>query len=600
MNRPFFLYLCRCLCVLPAICLSNHNLQAQDPSQADFYKRLEERAEKNRFAIFAYQLLFNVPNLDSIEHLIQIDSAQSNKAIRHIKIVTLEPFGTSLIDSSVQPHSILQKIGNQLHHKTSQKTVRKLLLFDEKEKISGVSLAESERILRGSGFIRDLTFETKNVGDDSLDLVITTRDHWTFKTSGSFTSEKVTWRFTEYNLFGMGHRLSNTTTWNKKLNEPWKPYLKGSYQIPSIAGSFVNSNLLYRFEGDNREWGIEINRPFVSSLSEWAGGASAMYREIKDSLRLDALSYAPYTFSGTHQGAWIGKSFPLQSGETLEEQSTRAILAFGYEMESTKSLNTNFTVAEKVLSSNQTTLLSVAISNRTYSLQRYVFQFGDEEDIPSGRKLQLTGGYENNGYGGRYFYSSAIGAGGFIRSKYYSYAQFEWSTFMHQGQKEDGLIRANALAFLPLLGGKKWKARVFMELGYVCYENQTYYRPLNLAEDRLVPGYDSNLPEGVERFSFNLTGALFNPIDIIGFRVTPILFIGAGWVGDGNSPLFQYTPQAVYGGGLAISNKFLAQSDFKIVLAFFPNAATDYKLGSIKAWEYSLNDFDISKPQTNF
>ena len=574
--------------------------QEELDSVPPFYLKLKDYAVKRKSTFLIYQSIFNTPKAADLQRLVEYKGKKNGLVIRNITINTRDPFGSILEDSLTYAHSMIQKTGNVLHHRTREKAIQNLLLFTHGDLTNELVMQESERLVRNSGYIRDLKITVVQVNEDSADIRIDTRDHWTFKTSGSFTSEKVTWRFTEYNLFGMGHRLSNTTTWNKKLNEPWKPYLKGSYQIPSIAGSFVNSNLLYRFEGDNREWGIEINRPFVSSLSEWAGGASAMYREIKDSLRLDALSYAPYTFSGTHQGAWIGKSFPLQSGETLEEQSTRAILAFGYEMESTKSLNTNFTVAEKVRSSNQTTLLSVGISNRTYSLQRYVFQFGDEEDIPSGRKLQLTGGYENNGYGGRYFYSSAIGAGGFIRSKYYSYAQFEWSTFMHQGQKEDGLIRANALAFLPLLGGKKWKARVFMELGYVCYENQTYYRPLNLAEDRLVPGYDSNLPEGVERFSFNLTGALFNPIDIIGFRVTPILFIGAGWVGDGNSPLFQYTPQAVYGGGLAISNKFLAQSDFKIVLAFFPNAATDYKLGSIKAWEYSLNDFDISKPQTNF
>jgi hypothetical protein len=574
--------------------------QEQSDSIPEFYLKLKEYAQKRKASFLLYQTFFNTPAKEKLNRLIEFDGEKNGLVIRQIFITTKEPFGTSLEDSTTSAFSVVQKIGNALHHRTREKAIRNFLLFTEGDLTDELKLEETERIIRNSGYIRDLKITVNQIKEDSADIKITTRDHWTFKTSGTVTSDKFTWKFTGYDLFGMGHRLSNTAVWNRKSNTPLKPYMKGFYQIPSIAGSFMTASIMYRYEGENREWGLELNRPFISVFSEWAGGAKALYKQSKDSLRLESFRFAPFSYTGLLQGLWIGRTFPLKQGQTLEEKSTKVFIAASYDIESTQSLSTNSTIAERILSSKQTSLLSMGLSNRTYSLHRYIFQFGDEEDIPSGRKMQLTGGYENNAFGGRYYGSSTLSAGGFIRSKYYCYSQMEWSTFIDHGTLQDQYARVNVFTFLPLIGGSKWKSRIFMEMGYTRLKNQSYYRPLNLAEDRLLPGYESDLPEGLERLSINLTAALFNPVDIIGFRMTPIVFVGGGWVGDGKSHLLNHTPQAVLGAGLAISNKYLAQSDFKIILAFFPNTSTDYKLGSLKAWEYSLNDFDILKPQTNF
>lgn len=574
--------------------------QALPDSLPPLYVKLKKYARQSKATFLLYQTIFNTPGASDIKSMIAFTGVKNGLVIRNIYVSTRDPFGFRLGDTVSTERSFVQKLGNRLHNRTKENTIKNLLLFQEGDLTEELVLEESERIIRNNGYIRDIRIKVTQVNQDSADIRVDTQDHWTFKTSAIVTNSQTKLKITGYNLWGLGHRLTNVATWNSQTMNPLKPYLKGFYQIPSVAASLVSSTFPYRFEGENREWGIVLERPFISTFSKWAGGAHAIHKELHDSLRIDTSQFSEYFFSGRSSGVWIGRSFPLSNGLTAEERSTRICLAVAYDAQSAGKLTTDAFITNRVLSSKQTTLFSVGLTNRKYKVDRYVFQFGDDEDIPSGRKIQCTGGHEHNAYGGRYFVDAALATGGFIHKKYYASAQLNWSTFIAQGKTEDRSLHAEAFMFSPLWGGGQWKTRVFLKTEYTLFADQTYYRPLNISDDRLVPGYGYGLPEGIERISMNCTVALFNPLDIVGFRLTPILFLGGAWIGDGNSDLLHQQPQLVLGGGLAVSNKFLAQSDFKIIFAFFPNATDRYKFGSIKAWDYSFNDFAVTKPQASY
>jgi hypothetical protein len=51
------------------------------------------------------------------------------KVIRNISIVTLDPFGYSDIDTTVNPKNWAERTGNRLHLKTKKLAIKKLLLF---------------------------------------------------------------------------------------------------------------------------------------------------------------------------------------------------------------------------------------------------------------------------------------------------------------------------------------------------------------------------------------------------------------------------------------------------------------------------------------
>jgi hypothetical protein len=162
---------------------------------------------------------------------------------------------------------------------------------------------------------------------------------------------------------------------------------------------------------------------------------------------------------------------------------------------------------------------------------------------------------------------------------------------------EDWKIRFKSFGFTPLIGGEGWKFRIFGTVDYTRYQHQTYYRPIGLNEDVLLPGYENDAPEGTERLAGNLTFALFNPIEIIGFKITPLLYLGAGFIGDGKTDVWQSNYQSALGAGVVVTNEYLSQSDFKLVLAIFPNQPDYWKVGSLSAWEYEFTDFEFQKPE---
>lgn len=571
--------------------------QSDSIKTMEFYQSIKRKADRNHATFLLYKIIFNVPNDAELDSILKSPVDFGDRIIRNIYITTREPFGTSLHDTSVKTYSIVQKAGNALHYRTRRRAIENLLVFQSGEKLDMLKVEESARLIRNSGFIRDVQISVKPIAEDSADIFVETRDHWTFKASATVTSNQTRTKFTSYDLFGMGHRFSNQLTWRKGESDLLKPYLEGYYSAPSVAGSFASAKLSYQLEEGNRSIQFDIDRPFVTSLADWAGGLTVSRYLKTDSLRITKSANASFVKEGASYGGWLARSFMLQPGKSMEERSTRLVVSMAFTSDEPTELKTSDLIAYEVLSTKKTTLLSFGLSSRSYILDKYLFQFGEDEDVPSGRKVQLTSGYEIGVQTNRYYLGGSAAAGGYIRNSFYASCHLEVGAFLKNGNRQDDVLKSKAFAFSPLINLGKWRIRFIGEVDYVKYKNQLYYRPLNLQQDRLLPGYRSGTPEGLERFGLNATAVLFNPFEWLGFKITPLIYAGAGVVAESDGLLFNSPWVGVWGGGMAISNKFLAQSDFKIILAFFPNQNETYRIGSISAWQYSFRDFDFTKPE---
>ncbi len=570
----------------------------QDTSNTEkFYLNLQKLSKKSRLSYLLYESVFNVPNLEILDSLVQETRPKEGLVIRNIIIYTNDPFGAELNDSSRIPRSILQKTGNALHTKTKQKAIENQLMFQVGEKTDLLKIKESERIIRNCGYIREVRIRVLPSCSDSADVIVETIDQWSFTTSGTISSSKARWKFTGFDLFGMGHRFGNSLEWKRDGIELTRPELEGFYRIPDIAGSFTSLEINYLSRIENKSLGVIIDRPFYSSLSNWAGGIEISRNSSSDSIRITKETKTGFSREWTDYGAWIGYAIPIKKGQTMEERSTRFILSASCSVIENRRLSVSNESAAAILSTRRTLLLSTGFSNRTYSVKRFIFQSGNEEDVPSGRKVQITAGVENTSIANRPYASANVAVGGFIGSGFYVSTSLSWSTFLNKKNPEDSKIQFKALAFTPLIGVDKWKVRIFGTIDYTQYRNQTYFRPIGLNEDGLLPGYDRTDPEGTERLAGNLTLALFNPVEIIGFKFTPLLYFSSGFVGTGEKAIWRSSIQSSIGAGVVVTNEFLAQSDFKLVLAIFPGQSDFYKTGDVSAWEYEFSDFDFKKPE---
>ena len=94
------------------------------------YNRIKNYSKKNKFTQTVHKLFFRGSKPRKKEILVQNDTTDfSGKIIRNINIVTLDPFGHSVNDTTQMPRNWGERTGNRLHLKTKKIAILNLLLF---------------------------------------------------------------------------------------------------------------------------------------------------------------------------------------------------------------------------------------------------------------------------------------------------------------------------------------------------------------------------------------------------------------------------------------------------------------------------------------
>ena len=213
--------------LLPFLLLFILNINAfsqQDSVRADstkLYKKIETFAKRGRVTTFMYSLVFKPVSANSqkkvYKNLIQKPySTFEGKIIRNIDIVTLDPFGYSVTDTSVYIRNFLYKAGNATHVKTQGIAIRNLLLISRGSRFRSILVKESERLIRSQKYVQEVAFYVSSAGrgSDSVDIVIREKDKWSIAPDGSVSSSGINIELTDKNFIGMGHEFQNVYSRN--------------------------------------------------------------------------------------------------------------------------------------------------------------------------------------------------------------------------------------------------------------------------------------------------------------------------------------------------------------------------------------------------
>src|SRR3984885_7932373 len=102
----------------------------------------------------------------------------------------------------------LFRFADHLHARTRQAIIRWTLLFKPGDKYQGRVLQESERILRQASYFYDASVEPVAYHDGKVDVLVKTRDVWTFDPAISYGrsggTNSTNFGFQELNIFGYG------------------------------------------------------------------------------------------------------------------------------------------------------------------------------------------------------------------------------------------------------------------------------------------------------------------------------------------------------------------------------------------------------------
>jgi len=572
------------------------------------YRDIETFSKRNRFNTFMYRLIFKpiaivskkVTSKKTYKKLIQKPySTFQGKIIRKINLVTLDPFGYSATDTTTTSQNWLTRAGNSLHIKTQLIAIRNLLLIKENKPFNSFFVKESERLIRTQKFVHDVNFYVTSSGpkSDSVDIYIRELDIWSINGEGSVSTSHMNAGISDKNFLGSGHEFQsvfsrNITTGISAFNT--------DYFIPNIKTTYINSKLHLGIDGyGNIRKSIAFERPFYSPYARWAAGISFSSLVKKDSLKNINPLYFPLDYKFRSQDFWAAKAIQIFQGSTEEDLATNLIFALRYLRVRYYEKPVDIRDPLHIYASEDFYLAGIGLSTRKYVQDTYIFKYGTTEDVPVGKVLELTGGYQLRTNSWRPYLGARFSIGNYLEWGYLS-TNIDFGTFFRTSKAEQGTITAGINYFTGLFEVGKWKFRQFVKPQITIGLNRFSYDTLTLNDNYGLNGFNSTTLSGTNRMLLTLQTQSYSPWNLAGFHFGPFLVCSLGMLGDSKTGFKNRRLYSQFGFGVLIKNENLIFSTFQISISFFPlipgRGYDIFKMNSLNSGDFGFRDFEIGKP----
>lgn len=567
------------------------------------YENIETYSERNKFTQFMFRLFFKpvAPDLpqkkENKKRIQKPDSSFEGKIIRNINIKTLDPFGNSIGDTIPSSLNFISRAGNNFHIKTRTIAIQNLLLIRKNQTFDALLVKESERLVRGMNYITDVKFYVKLAPEssDSVDIFIRELDKWSLIPGGSISGSRIAFNLRENNFMGLGHEFKNNLVWNHSTGNY---AYKTKYFVPNIRNTYINSTVQYGTdEYGNFIKSIAVDRPFFSPFAKWAAGVNFSQHLHADSI----WSVNFMRFKYNQQDYWAGNAIRIFKGNTDYKRTTNFI-------SSARFIRTRF--LEKPPESIDTLqfytdenfyLSSFGISSRLYVKDKFIFKFGITEDVPVGKVIRLTGGYQKKNDVGRVYLGARFSSGNYYSWGYLS-SNFEYGTFLQSSKAEQGVFSAGINYFTNLIEIGQWKFRQFVKPQLIIGINRIDYDSLTINNEYGLRGFNSPVLSGDSRLLFTSQTQFYAPWNFIGFRFGPYINFSLGMLGDASKGFRNSKLYSQIGLGVLIKNDNLVLNAFQLSISFFPvipgKGDNVFKLNSFQTADFGFRDFEIGKPAT--
>jgi len=584
----------------------------QTPAKTDstsLYKNIEAYSRQSRFKTFVYRSIFRkttpatkneAVRKKTYKNLIQKPyDTYEGKIIRNIEVVTFDPFGYSISDTTVAAGNFLRNAGNGMHIKTRGITIRNLLLFHKNQPFSSLLVIESERLIRAQKYVHDVAFSIipSGVNSDSVDVFIRELDRWSITPAGAVSPVKVFASLADNNFLGLGHNFRNSFSrnFNTGINS-----FDTDYFIPNIRNTYINARLNNSFDGNgNFTRGIAADRPFFSPLAKWAAGVILLSQVREDTLDAIDPAFIPYKLKFNTQDVWAGKALQIFKNNRDKELITNLIFTARYlrvhYSEKPLAANDPF----HIYSDEEFYLGGIAIASRKYVQDKYIFKYGVIEDVPVGRVYSLTAGYQVREQSRRLYLNMRFSLGNYYKWGYLS-SNLEYGTFFNESHAEQGIFTAGLNYSTTLIEIGKWKFRQFVKPQMTIGINWLPYDSLTLNDGYGLDGFKSPVLSGTKRLLVTLQTQSYAPWTILGFRFGPYLNCSFGMLGDDASGFRNSRVYSQLGLGVLIKNENLVINTFQVSISFYPLIPgighNVLRLNSISTTDFGFRDFEITKP----
>ncbi|HSD08964.1 hypothetical protein [Flavobacterium sp.] len=596
-NKKIVILIFFCFCL-------QHNY-AQVTTKKDttpvIYSKIRNYSKKHNFTRALHKLLFRTRKVYKKEKLTVLeDSVNYNgKIIRKINIVTLDPFGHSVVDTTQEPKFWGERTGNRLHIKTKKIAIHNLLLIKKNTPYDSYKMEESERIIRSQKYVTAVRITNQLAGkaSDSVDVTIRVLDSWSTIPRFSISNNQVAVGVKEKDFFGTGqlfdYRFTNRFDDGQNGHEL-------TYSVPNIKNTFISTVLHYKKDFEhNYSKSIDIERAFYSPLTKWAGGVYISQEFRRDSLQAPDLSYADQNFKYNSQDFWAGRAFKIfqdQNNGIMNLIVSARFLNEDYTRTPTELYDPNHFYSDQ-----QLYLTGVGLNKRKYIKDSYIFRNGNTEDVPIGKIYGVTFGYQYKNTLWKPYIGGQFSFGNYFKIGFLS-MNFEAGTFFQDSKTYQSTFLFEANYFTKLYSIGRWKLRQFINpktiIGLNHYD--IIGDQLNINESNGLAGFNAPI-YGSNKMVLSLQTQTYSPHAVWGFRMNPFFNYTIGVLGSANNSMSRNKAYSKFTLGLLISNDYLVFSSFQLSLSYYPNIPPDaynvIKTNTFETSDYGLLNFELEKPQ---
>lgn len=607
--RLYLLLFCfLCTCIASCSLYAQEYQRKKDSSDIESQKKvteLKEKSEQRKFTKFLTRVLSRDPNRKAVatadEQIERYLKENQGKTIRNIKIITLNPFGYSVIDSKKEPKNWLERTGNNFHIKSSKLAIRNYLLFRKNQSLDSLSVMESERILREQNFIRRVHIEvdTLTATADSVDVKIRVLDSWSTFLIPSLSGDGYRVQLKERNFVGLGHTFNNKVM---HRTEDGKTIYSGNYLIPNIYNTHISSNI--RFSQDLEEnyyKKLAFDRPFYTVSAKWAGGVEWSELYHKDSLPDHNNQYQRQPVKYFQQHYWGGHSFPLIKNPKNGDAEYRLISSLAYETRNYSETPEVAFDSIQYYSNERHLLFKLALSSNRYIQDRYVFRHNEVEDIPVGRMYAITAGTRRKRHHSQLYMGLEYSFGTYHRFGYLS-GKVNAGSYFNDGKLYQGALNFKATYFTPILDIGSWRLRQFItyDLLFGINRDPITVDRLNLLGERGLSDYNETV-YGNKKAILTLQTQSYAPWAWLGFRFNPYLSTTFGVVAEEGKSLYNSQLHTKIGVGVLITNDYFVVDRIQLSISYYPHIPSQgnhiLNFNSLRNDDIYFSNFNSGRPE---
>ncbi len=555
------------------------------------------------------------PLIDStsitINKSIKSISSQEGKRINSIYIEH-KHFGTFGFTDSIYKQNALTRIANSLHNFTKENAIRKNLFFHENEYMNPLVIAYNEKWLRDLPYIQDARIVAFPLLHDSnsIDIYVVTKDVFPFGASLQFKNiDAYDASVTVENMNDLGNAF--TLYHNFDVNRKDKAGIGVNYISRNIMGSFMDINIgansleknYSNFENSASSIYIKGDMPLLNPLSKWTGGFEWSLSNNKNEFPnkwSDSLYNSTLQYKLAHFDTWIGYQL-FNKPWNFTNDKFRHFVQFRYLQNDFKLRPENYlSQIDKNYQDISAYLFSYSVFNQKIIRTQYLYGFGRNEDLPSGKSLTITTGQ----------YKREASNLPYLGIQIESYKLLKNEGFRHVLLSTGSSYAENQIVDFKLLASVEQISKLhYLESGYKYRSilNISFAETLkNKFNDALlinsiygIPQLSKERIKGGTRISANWESIWYNSRSFYGFRQSPFAFGNITYIRTVGDPIANGDIYSAIGGGTRIRNENLIFGTIEMKGFYFPRTnlqLSPWNVSITTNLKFKYNSNLLSKP----